>query len=454
MNTFETIVYKLINIENNIFSPKYDKSDTVDGIYKMFFGCYIGNKNYKSKFHFLNVTINNFYFSKKDEERKEFINYFNKIQRVYHRLNRFTILYKIRKATQIVNTDLQLNEINLEQKNVISIYHNNYNYLFSIQDLLKIIYTSLTNTYMFFCEPITIKNPYNNLPFEKSILYYIYFHLITNTYIGYIKHEYINIFFKFKQCNFNMTKFVDSFEYILREYAIKNYITNSTKTQIETDILKMISEYNICYDKYKINIDAEFPRDVLIRIMKPYLHLYLTIHYSLVPKNKSDAKYKLTRKLKEFQKFNPAFGRKVIVFKSKIQNGKVVRYKSHTDFNFEHKKFNIHADENFMNNHLIYKYSNDNIDDENYENDENTFENINVTTHHTITNFNLFRVFVVENNRQINHEENEDDIVDETNENEEEDNQSDDSDTNLESDTNSELVQDYYDEMPDEDSIS
>ena len=294
---------------------------------------------------------------------------------------------------------------------------------------------------MFFCEPITIKNPYNNLPFEKSILYYIYFYLITNTYIGYIKHEHIDLFLKFKQCNFNMTKFVDSYEYILRENAIRNYITNSTKIQIKYDILKMIKEYNVCYQKYMIDISSEFPTDILIKIMSPYLHLYLTAYYSLVPKNKSDAKYRLSRKLKEFQKFNPSFGRKVIVFKNKIENGRFVRYKSHVDFNTKHKKFNIHTSQNFMNNHLSYKYNDDNIDD---DIDEENHENINVSTHHTMTNFNLFRIFIVQNNRETNYEEIEDEI----------DIEDEDEDTNLESDTNSELVQDYYDEIPDEDSIS
>jgi hypothetical protein len=444
MDTFDTIVYKVINLNNNIFSYNYDKNDKVAGIHKIFFYGLINNKKtnlYKNKIGFLNETINNFYLSKKDKERNEFIGYFSKIQRTYHILNRFCFIYKIKKAKQIVDTDLQLNEISIGQKNVISVYHNNYNYLFKIQDLLKIIYTSLTNTYMFFCEPITIKNPYNNLPFEKSILYYIYFYLITNTYIGYIKHEHIDLFLKFKQCNFNMTKFVDSYEYILRENAIRNYITNSTKIQIKDDILKMIKEYNVCYQKYMIDISSEFPTDILIKIMSPYLHLYLTAYYSLVPKNKSDAKYRLSRKLKEFQKFNPSFGRKVIVFKNKIENGRFVRYKSHVDFNTKHKKFNIHTSQNFMNNHLSYKYNDDNIDD---DIDEENHENINVSTHHTMTNFNLFRIFIVQNNRETNHEEIEDEI----------DIEDEDEDTNLESDTNSELVQDYYDEIPDEDSIS
>jgi len=377
MSIFENIVYRQINIHSNIFSPKYDninKMDTIDGIHKIFFYGLIHNKItnlYKSKLHFLHDTINNFYFSKKDKERNDFIEHFRKIQRTYHTLNRFCFLYKIKKSKLIVNTDLQLNEIKLGQKNVISIYHNNCNYLFTIQDLLKIIYTSLTNTYAFFCEPITIKNPYNNLPFEKSILYYIYF-CLNNTYIGYIKNEHIDIFLKFKQCNFNMTDFVDSYEYILREYAIKNYITNSTKTQIKTDIFKMIREYNVFYSNYQIDIDNDFPTDTLIRIMKPYFLIYLTSHYSLVPRNRTESRFRLINKLKQFQQFNPAFGRKTIVFKGGIKNNKY-----HIEFIREHKKFNICDIKKFMTNHLTYKYNYDNNNEDN-----NNFEDINVTTYH------------------------------------------------------------------------
>jgi hypothetical protein len=438
MNTFDTIVYKIINLNNNIFSPKYDKTDAVAGIYKIFFHILVDNTKtnlYKSKLQFFIETINNFYLSEKHEERNEFMDYFRQIQRTYHTLNRLCFKYKIKKTKQIVNTDLELNEISIGQKK------------FKIQDLLKIIYTSLTNTYMFFCEPITIKNPYNNIPFNKSILYYIYFYLINNTYIGYIKHDHIDLFFKFKQCNFNMTKFVDSYEYILRENSIRIYMTNSTKIQIKSDILKMIKEYNTYHDTNKINIDYDFPTDVLIRIMKPYFHLYLTACYSLVPKNKTESKYKLTRKLKEFQQFNPSFGRKIVVLKKSIKNGKTMTYKSHTDFNMEHKKFYINNTENFMNNHLIYKYNDDNIyDDNDNVNVDDEFENDEVSTHHTMTNFNLFRVFIIENRVQITSEENDADGEDDDGE--------DDEDTNLENDSNSELVEDYYEEMPDEDSIS
>jgi hypothetical protein len=52
MDTFDTIVYKVINLNNNIFSYNYDKNDKVAGIHKIFFYGLINNKKtnlYKNK---------------------------------------------------------------------------------------------------------------------------------------------------------------------------------------------------------------------------------------------------------------------------------------------------------------------------------------------------------------------------------------------------------------------
>ena len=443
MNTFDTIVYKLINIENNIFSPKYNKSDTIGGLHKIFFGYYISNTNYKTKFQFLNETINNFYFSKKYEERNDFINYFNKIQKVYHTLNRFCYNYKVKCSKLVVNTDLQLNNISISDKNVICIYHNESRYLFKIDDLLKIIYNCLTNTYLFFSEPISIKNPYNNLPFGKSILYYIYFHIIYTFKIGYTKNFYIDIFLKFAECNFNMTRFINNYEHILRELSIRNYLNNTTKIQLKEDINKMIKGFNYSQTiRKQILIDKEFPDDELIRIMKPYLHLYLDYNYSLVPKLKMECKNRLYKKLYEFQLFNPSFGRKIVILKQSIINGKIKKIKSHFEFNLQHKKFNIYDNDNFMNNHLSYKYTDDNIIE--YENEDY----FNIRYQPANTNFNFFLQIVGQQNNEFTNNQ--------TNTTNTPDNTEEQNDEQIEDELEDELEDEEYnyeDEL-DEDSIS
>jgi hypothetical protein len=63
----------------------------------------------------------------------------------------------------------------------------------------------------------------------------------------------------------------------------------------------------------KFKIDTEFPDDTLITIMKPYILLYITSLYSLVAIIKSNAFAKLKYKLMQLYKFNPIFGRKMVV---------------------------------------------------------------------------------------------------------------------------------------------
>jgi hypothetical protein len=87
MATFNKIINRVVNLDNNIFSLNYDKNDTIQGIYKLFFITLYDNNLYKSKFEYIETTLTNFYFSVKTTERNIFFDLFCKIQRTYHILN-------------------------------------------------------------------------------------------------------------------------------------------------------------------------------------------------------------------------------------------------------------------------------------------------------------------------------------------------------------------------------
>lgn len=354
MTTFHKIIYHVIKIDNNIFSLNYDINDNINLIHKVFLHNLSNNailKNYKNKFEYVQEAIfNNFYLFEKQQEKNKCFSLFCKIQQIYHILNKFIISYKVKKSKLIVDTDLQLNQITEKDKNVISIYHINSKYLFRIEDLLKIIYMSLTNNSSFFSKPLSIKNPYNNMPFGKSILYYIYYFLTSNATIKFLKSEYLFLFLKFKDCNFNITEFFYNYEYFLRECAIKNYINNSTKQTIVNDIKEMINSFNR-KSLEKINISTNFPDNYLIQIMKPYLRIKLLSTYSLVKQKRYHAKKILFKKMQEFILFNPNFGKKTV----KVTKDRNKRIKTHLEFNMKHTKFNIYENDDFMNNHLLLK---------------------------------------------------------------------------------------------------
>ena len=91
------------------------------------------------------------------------------------------------------------------------------------QDITLIINMSLIHSLNLFADPLCIKNPYNNLPFSKSILYYIYHFIIEKTNLS-IKINYTELFFKFHRCNFCLTNFLNKYEYFLNNVPLPGKI--------------------------------------------------------------------------------------------------------------------------------------------------------------------------------------------------------------------------------------
>ena len=343
MTTISYITNKILNMDNNVFSLNYDKSDPVKPMMQLVFMSLVNNR-YNSKFIMLKQTLCSFLKFSRDE----FMDLFCKIQKTYHSFSRLAFIYKYKKSAMSVTTDIGLNDITVNDKNVICIYHVNSRYLFNINDLLKIINISITNSYMFFSQPLPSKNPYNNLPFTKSNLYNIYLFLKFKTNI------YNDLFIKFFHCDFNLTTFYHKYEYLLREYILCNFIKNSTEDVVIQEIKKMISLFNKKTTK-KILIDDEFPKKRLIKIMKPYLMLYLQSYFSFVPIIKNNAIFLLNSKLKKFQKFNPKFGRKIYKLGFKIYpNFKRKSYIKSVEFLDNHIAFNHEEETNFLTNHISY----------------------------------------------------------------------------------------------------
>jgi hypothetical protein len=74
----------------------------------------------------------------------------------------------------------------------------------------------------------------------------------------------------------------------------------------------MISYYKSITKKMQVHKD--FPKQKLMNIMKPYMHLHYISLYSIVGTFKQcDAEYTLRKKFKKFIDFNPSFGRQYIV---------------------------------------------------------------------------------------------------------------------------------------------
>jgi hypothetical protein len=356
MSTYSLIIKKIVNTENNFFSSKYE-NDNIDNIIRILF-INLENLqiNHYNKFKFFYETLDNFYIKGKNKE-EEFIYYFYKIQKTYHILTRFANRYRYNKAKIVVNTDICLNEIKNGSKNVMCILHKNSKYLFHVNDLIKIFNTSLTNSHMFFSEPLPIKNPYNNLPFEKSILYNIYYFIKYNTNYN------SELIIKFYECDFSLTLFKCKNEYLLREYSINNFVYKSTSESLKNEIENMIEIFNLRYCKknQEITIDKDFPKDKLIKIFQPYLLLFVLSEYAYLSFKKREALYFFKIGLQKFQSFNSQFGRK----KFKIIMGHKKNFKKYIkgkfdEFDDRHIKFNDIQKQNreFLTDHLKYEETN------------------------------------------------------------------------------------------------
>ena len=371
MNAFQIIAKKLLNINDDI---NFLNNNNPNYLSILWFYIFI-KKDYSivSKYYFFDETIQNKFVTK--EMREEFIELFCKIQKIYRSFSKLAYLYKYKKAKTIIEYDLCLNQIKENGKNVFILLQNDNKYLFNISDLIKIVHNSIANTNNFFNNPLTIKNPYNNLIINKSSLYNIYFFVRQKTLLN------PDLLFYFFKSNFDINIFTQDYKVLIRNYAIHNYIRNSPLDILYEDVNKMLDcfNFNLIDKNKKINVHENFPKDKLVEIMQPYLKLYYLSEFSFIHiSGRNKYKKLLRRKLNEFQKFNPKFGRKIYEFYNILQNNRTIK-KIKGVFNYNYKKFNDKNKEKkiFMNSHdsNCYRDSDSETDDESENDSENESSN-------------------------------------------------------------------------------
>jgi hypothetical protein len=343
MNTFFYIIKKNLNIPSDIFG-NWDNKDPNRLTQHILFSSFIF-KNINSieeKYVVLRDILNNPFIT--CQQKNEFLNIFCLVQKTYFALSRVAYLYQYKKSKLVVDFDMCLNPIDINNKNSICLFQEKNRYYFRINDLINIIDTALCNSPMFFSNPLISKNPYNNVPFNKSTLYNIYFNIITKTFI------IPELIHKFFLTNFDLNQFEKDYEYLIRETAIVKYVNNSTADVLHNSILQMIQDFNYTNFLNRITIDKSFPKKILITVMKPYLMLYYTYKYSLDTIKKIVSQRQFIKKMKEFNIFNPFFGTKQI----KITKTSSYIYTNTYIYNEKHIIFNNNKNNTntFLKSHL------------------------------------------------------------------------------------------------------
>jgi hypothetical protein len=369
MHTLDYILQKMINVDsiiyshdssfstmckfwNDIYENNELKSSNISPTIKHTLYNFIIKKDEKSNIEFLKSVVDNIFFSENDKNM--FFDIFCKAKRIYNAFTRIKYIYKFKKAEIQINHDLYLNPIDISKNNYITILQNDKKYLFTTSDIINIMNSSLSNAPHFFVNPLISKNPYNNIPFNKSTLYNIYF-FIKNS--NYIMPPLIKGFF---MTNFNLHLFVKEYEAIIRDIAIENFIFKSDSNVLYNVVINMLNKYDI---KNNFSIHEDFPQEKLVSIMRPYLYLYYMSRFSFMVNKKENAYYELIYKLNVFFNYNPRFGRKY------VKTDKITKQKIET-FDDKHIDFYSIKKNDFKNSHIEPYRENEFIEEENEEDEE------------------------------------------------------------------------------------
>lgn len=339
------------------------------------------SKNAFSKFASLNSILENPFF--KRELKEHIFNIFQRAQKHYYAFTRIVHIYRLKKNKHIVTNDLMMNTIDPNHKLTFTLLENKSIFLFNINEIVNIIETAIGNSDDFFCNPLSPLNPYNNQELTHATLYNIYFQIKNINRVTPLLFHY------FFLENFDKDAFVKQYEPNIREYAIKKYVFNSPHTILYSSVISMLrnNEYT-----RKLSIDEDFPKDLLVDIFRPFLfHDYIDNFYIKDTSKVYNSRQLLYVKLKNFYKFNPCFGRKILKFVKK--NTKIIKKEyilntKHISFNdipfsnndnitMTQQSYSINSVVYFLNNTHVDENSNIDEDDEdnNIENDSNENDN-------------------------------------------------------------------------------
>ena len=231
--------------------------------------------------------------------REELIRHFCKFKRTYWGFTKLARIWKVRRIPVRIQTDLYMNDLDTKHRNTFQLVHTNGIYLFSLQNLVRIVVDAITHQSGMFIEPLPIKNPYTNSLLSKCDLFNIYFSL---RYYHIRIHEMMERFFR---CEFNIFEFHRKYVTELRDFGIEQYVKNANTNDLAQDLDDMLRVHKMTN---KIIIYPGFPKKQLVDTMRPMLRLYLLERYSFSSVTRKYSAKQLNLELRKFNKKNPLYG--------------------------------------------------------------------------------------------------------------------------------------------------
>ena len=297
----EGVSYPRSNEIREMLFSHYLHSASLTIIYQFL---YANTIHLKFKYKCIDNMLSNVFTS--NESKTQGLQQFRNAQRVYFMFCKLANIYR-KKKYPVRNTEDMLMEPILEtDKRVFCAIEDGGKYLFTLTDLVNIFSMALLNMEFYAVSPKSVKNPYTNRCFSKSMLINMYFFIRSNVTCVPLLIE------KFFRCNFNIRLFLRMNKSWIQDLAIDNYIYSSHYTQLTNGITSMIYDYNFSGPKNRIKIHHTFPEKELCEIMKPYLVLYYKSRYSNDIGLVNHYQFLLKERLKKFTSHNNTFGRMMV----------------------------------------------------------------------------------------------------------------------------------------------
>lgn len=264
-----------------------------------------------------------------------FLKILYKSQKHYNAFAKLANIYRYKKKSSIEN-DLLLNPIDMCSPTTIEIY-DDAKYVFTANDLITYIESSLSNTTNFFCAPLELRNPYNNIAFKKSTLYNIYFKIKSSSFLTPILFHYYFL------CDFDLNLFALKYENVIREEYIQRLVYKSNESTTMKHMRLMIKNLT----KYSIAVHEDFDQSECVKILRPYFYLYIVSRFHIEGLTIRWRAYKLlNRRLSDLFYYNPRFGR---VYSRKIKGKRqMVNDLDHPRFTMNMCKYDLLYDTSYM----------------------------------------------------------------------------------------------------------
>ena len=256
----------------------------------------------RNKYDALNDQLKNLFLSK--EKRDVLLEYFMRAQKIYWTFKRFArkIYIKNHIKESPHKVDLTLNSLDSHPEHLkVKIIQNDIIYTFFINDIIKIINSSLTYAPDMFSEPTQPKNPYINLPFTTGNLLTIY------TFVASSNKVMPTLLHAFFLSEFNIPKFHIEYESLIREEILKKYYDDASERKLYSDIIMMLRYHKRACRGLRIH--PEFDKSTIIKTFKCMLLHHLQCQYSYQPTKRLFSKRIIKQFLEKFVEDNPDFGR-------------------------------------------------------------------------------------------------------------------------------------------------